>query len=79
MRGCVATCAHRRFVRDYQAERWRQEIERDAATGGYATELSEHPPIITFKKWLTDHASDLSVAPATVEPTPDDWMPPPGF
>ena len=75
MRSCVASCAHRRFVRDYQSERARQEMVRDAATLGYETELSEHPDIITFKRWLIDHK-----APEPSEdPTPDDWEPPPGF
>lgn len=79
MRSCVATCAHRRFVRDYQGERARQEALRDEATKGYATELGEHPQIVTFKTWLIDHAGPVSDPDATVEPTPHDWEPPPGF
>jgi len=79
MRNCAATCAHRRFVRDYQVERMRQEIERDAATLGYPTEQVGYPDLVTFKTWLVDHASDVSVTTDTVEPTPTDWEPPPGF
>ena len=79
MRNCVATCAHRRFVRDYQSERMRQEMTREDVTGGYATEISEHPPIITFKQWLVDHAAPVSDVDDTVIPTPHDWEPPPGF
>ena len=78
MRNCVATCAHRRFVRDYQAERVRQEAVRDEVTKGYETELADHPEIVTFKSWLIDHKAP-SPDDASVEPTPDEWEPPPGF
>ena len=82
MRNCVATCAHRRFVYDYQSERMRQEMVADDVSIGYATERAmylERKPLITFKKWLIDHASGLSALDDTVETTPDDWEPPPGF
>lgn len=65
-------------MRDYQAERTRQEMVRDAETLGYATEAEGLPPLVTFKKWLIDHAGP-SDPDASVEPTPHDWEPPPGF
>jgi hypothetical protein len=79
MRNCVATCAHRRFVRDYQAERARQEIVRDAETLGYPTEQVGYPDLVTFKRWLIDHTRPASDPDATVDQTPHDWEPPPGF
>jgi hypothetical protein len=79
MRNCAASCLHRRFVRDYQVERMRQEMVRDAATLGYPTELVGYPEIVTFKSWLVDHAAPVSLPDDTVEPTPTDWEPPPGF
>lgn len=70
MRRCAASCAHRRFVREYQAERHRQEIDRETATGGYATEMAEHPPLVTFKKWLIANA--MSDDTSSVFPDPND-------
>jgi hypothetical protein len=76
---CAATCAHRRFVHDYRTERRRQAGAREDVTKGYAAELADHPPIVDFKTWLLSHSSDLSLSDAMVDPTPDDWEPPPGF
>ena len=80
MRNCRAACGHRAFVRQYQEERLRQELVADHSSLGYETELAAYvaaKPLITFKKWLIDHtASDPD---DMVEPTPDDWEPPPGF
>lgn len=56
MAKCRRGCLHRAFVRDYQVERNRQEVAREAITGGYATEEADHPPLVTFKTWLVDHA-----------------------
>lgn len=67
MRGCRRGCLHRQLVMDYRAERWRQEALREEATGGYATELAEHAPIVTFRDWLEQHRAD----PDDREPTPD--------
>lgn len=55
MQGCHALCRHRRLVDEYRAERDRQEVVRETATGGYATELAEYPPIVTFQQWLIGH------------------------
>lgn len=52
MRACRALCVHREMVQAYRLERGRQEVEREEATGGYATEIAEYPPLITFKDWL---------------------------
>ena len=68
-------------MRDYQSERARQEMVADDVSIGYATERAmylERKPLITFKKWLIDHAGPSDPG-ATVEPTPPDWEPPPGF
>lgn len=58
MRGCATDCAHRRFVRDYVAERERQVVAAEAQTHGYATEereyFEEHDRV-TFKSWLRQH------------------------
>lgn len=81
MRRCVATCAHRRFVRDYRAERSRQETVADHTSLGHAEELAAYlasNPLVTFKTWLIQHKA-LSPEDAMVEPTPNDWEPPPGF
>lgn len=45
------------MVLDYRSERDRQESMRDATTGGYAAELAEHPPLVTFRSWLEAHAA----------------------
>lgn len=51
MRGCRASCLHQSFVRDYQAERERQEI---AAENAYRERDGNEnaPRLITFKEWL---------------------------
>lgn len=59
MSSCRAGCGHRALVMAYRVERHRQEMAREAVTGGYATELAEHPPLITFAEWLTQHAADV--------------------
>lgn len=79
MRSCIATCAHRRFVRDYRSERSRQEGQREEVTKGYDTEISEYLDLVTFKRWLVDHKQPVSDPDTTVETTPDDWEPPPGL
>ena len=57
MTGCRRDCRHRAFVLDYRAERERQEIERETATGGSAAEVAEYPPLVTFRDWLEQHAA----------------------
>lgn len=47
-------CPHLQFVKEYQAAREAAEAERDAACLGYDTETAQHPPIVTFKSWLSD-------------------------
>jgi hypothetical protein len=63
MTGCKADCLHRRLVRDYTAERQRQEI---AAENQYRDrDGNEHAePLITFKQWLTGHAIPAEVRAA---------------
>lgn len=55
MQGCRASCLHRQLVEAYRIERHRQEGEREAATGGYATELSEYRQLVTFRQWIEQH------------------------
>lgn len=54
MTGCKADCMHRQLVRDYHAERERQEI---AAENDYRhRDGNEHASrLITFKQWLIGH------------------------
>jgi hypothetical protein len=54
MIGCKAACQHRRFVRDYQAERLRQEI---AAENDFRErDGNEHAEaLVTFHRWLKHH------------------------
>jgi len=54
MRACKSSCLHRRLVLDYRAARHAAELQREQATGGYAAELAEHAPIITFQQYLID-------------------------
>lgn len=56
MTKCKRTCLHRALVSSYHDERHRQVIERENATGGYDTEIAEYGPIVTFKRWLIQHA-----------------------
>jgi hypothetical protein len=63
MRSCAVTCAHRRFVRDYQIDRARREAQRDAQTLGYQTEGQELPPLPAFKDWLVQHARPTEEEP----------------
>lgn len=55
MAGCRALCLHRQLVEHYRIERERQLQARELATGGYATELDEHGPVVTFRDWLEQH------------------------
>ena len=50
-------CRHCRSVEAYRAARIAAELRRDEATRGWATELAEYPPIITFKEWLRQSAA----------------------
>ena len=46
---------HSRLVDEYHAERYRQEMEREAVTGDYPEENREYNrthDMIDFKKWL---------------------------
>jgi hypothetical protein len=45
-------CRHCVSVDAYRAARIAAELAREEATGGWATELSEYGPIITFEQWL---------------------------
>jgi len=51
-----ADCAHcvriRDFAMQYRLAREAAEVAREGVTGGYATEVGLHAPIITFKQWL---------------------------
>jgi hypothetical protein len=55
MAGCSASCLHRQLVEHYRIERERQLVERELVTGGYATELDEHGPVVSFRDWLVQH------------------------
>lgn len=37
---------------EYRVARHAQELQREEATLGYATEMKNHNPIITFQDWL---------------------------
>jgi hypothetical protein len=50
--GCNACRRRARLSREYRAAREAAEVQRENATGGYATELREYGPLITFKDWL---------------------------
>lgn len=60
MTGCKASCAHRDFVLNYRAERYRQEIALVEGNLGYATEIADAKrvmaengkPMITFRDAL---------------------------
>lgn len=55
MRGCRASCGHRRIVEEYRDERIRQEDIAAEESYGYETELKEwleNHPLITFKEYL---------------------------
>ncbi len=62
--GCHRLCAHRTLVDDYRVARMNAEQARDDVTHGWATELREHPPIVTFKDWLKQMASRRAAQPA---------------
>lgn len=53
MSRCLASCRHYQDVMEYRLARLAQEQERDRATRGYSTELSDYPAILTFKDWIT--------------------------
>lgn len=56
MLACRNGCLHRLFVEDYQLAVEAQQLRAEAASNGYATELSEYyrdtEPKLTFKQWL---------------------------
>lgn len=55
MRACHSACAHRAMVRDYQDARDAYEVELEAATALYPTEVADYKrtnPGITFRAWL---------------------------
>lgn len=56
MSACKRTCLHRQRVQEYTAARLAAEEAREAVTRGWATEMAEHQPIITFKDWLIQTA-----------------------
>lgn len=58
MHGCRADCLHRRKVLDYRVARHAAELAREQATGGYAAELAEHAPLLTFRQYLIDTAGE---------------------
>jgi hypothetical protein len=45
-------CQHCVSVDAYRAARVAAELAREETTRGWATELSEYPPIVTFRDWL---------------------------
>lgn len=45
-------CLHCVSVDAYRAARIAAELAREEATGGWATEIAEYGPIVTFKDWL---------------------------
>lgn len=45
-------CRHCTSVDDYRAARLAAELAREEETRGWATELAEYGPIVTFKSWL---------------------------
>lgn len=60
MRGCAYTCGHRQLIEAYYAARDQWELDAEAASVGYATELAEyaaHTPRPTFKRFLTEQAT----------------------
>lgn len=63
MTGCKTDCLHRRLVRDYHAERCRQEI---AAENDYRHRDGNEnaDPLITFKQWLEGHRIPAEVRAA---------------
>lgn len=59
MRACASTCAHRRFVLDYIAERDAQLVQAEAVALGHAAETAEYfaeRSRLTFRRWLITHA-----------------------
>lgn len=60
-RECRGTCSrcrgNRALSMDYQALREAELLAREAATGAYETELSEYPPLTTFRDFLEQTAS----------------------
>lgn len=45
-------CRHCVSVDAYRAARIAAELAREEATGGWATEIAEYGPIVTYKDWL---------------------------
>jgi hypothetical protein len=52
MRECRRACGHRRIVTEYRAARESAEQIREAATGGYLTEVAEYGRLLGFGDWL---------------------------
>ena len=57
----VREAISREDLDDYRAERHRQEVELENATGGYAADVKDYfdrggKPLITFKDWLKGRA-----------------------
>jgi hypothetical protein len=50
-------CRHCTDVDVYRAARLAAELAREEATRGWATELAQYPPIITFRDWLIQSAA----------------------
>lgn len=46
------SCQHCVSVDAYRAARIAAELAREEAAGGWATEIADYGPIITFKRWL---------------------------
>jgi hypothetical protein len=65
MLGCRSSCRHRLFVDEYRRARELAELEREAATLGYAAELAEYGPVrMTFRRWLEETAGRSGEQPA---------------
>lgn len=58
-------CRHCASVAEYRLARHAAELQREAATCGYATETALYGPIITFRDWL------IGTAAATRE---EEWV-----
>ncbi len=82
MRLCASTCAHRRFVLDYVAERDAQAVRAEAATAGNSTELADYfgaggRPVEqrwTFARWLKTHTGADYPYPAAAAPSCPTWL-----
>ncbi|MBD3784043.1 MAG: hypothetical protein IE926_14030 [Micrococcales bacterium] len=50
------------MVQDYRLARHAAELARETATGGYAAEVADYGPIVTFKAWLQQLAAPSEAA-----------------